>query len=141
MKVGIILALAILCSSIVFSSCAITSRSTGVEISCDDFNEHPNSIRNEFEAEIGDTIVVELCSNPTTGFRWEYETIGNIILKEVEHKFVDPEDEELIGAAGKEVWTFEVIDKGATEIRLAYNRTWEGGTKEEWTYLMIVTVD
>lgn len=141
MKVGTILALAILALSIMFSSCGIASRTIGVDISCDDFNEHPHSIRNEFEAEIGDKITVNLCSNPSTGFQWEYETIGNTVLKEESHDIIEPEDEGQVGTAGKEAWTFKVIDKGRTEIRLAYNQTWEGGIKEEWTYLIIVTVD
>jgi len=98
-------------------------------------------MRNEFEAEIGDKITAKLCSNPTTGFQWKYEIIGNIVLKEEDHDFEEAEDEGLTGAAGREVWTFEAIEKGTTEVRMEYSRPWEGGEQAEWTYTMIVTVE
>jgi hypothetical protein len=69
MKLKIFLILTILASVLILSSCFVTSRSIGVEISCDDFIEHPKSTINQFEVEIGDKITVELCSNPTTGFQ------------------------------------------------------------------------
>ena len=91
------------------------------------------------EVEIGDKITVKLCSNPTTGFKWKYETIGKVVLKEEDYDFEEP-DKDVVGADGKEVWTFEAIEKGTTEIRMEYSRPWEGGEKAEWTYTLYVTV-
>jgi len=122
-------------------SCFVTSREIGVEISCDQFNDSPHSMRNEFEAEVGDKITVKLCSNPTTGYQWKYEIIGDIVIKEEDHDFEEAEDEGLVGAAGKDVWTFEAIEKGTTEVRMEYSRSWEGGEQAEWTYTMTVTVE
>ena len=141
MKLRIMLTLTMLAASLSLLSCIVTSRATGVEISCEDFRENPHGMRDEFEVEIGDKITVELCSNPTTGFKWEYETIGEIVLKEEDYDFEEPKGEGIVGAAGKEVWTFEAIEKGTTEVRMEYSRPWEGGEKAEWTYLMIVTVE
>ena len=141
MKSKTILVLTIPVALLALSSCVVASRAIGVEISCDEFTENPHSIRNEFQVEIGETITVELCSNPTTGFEWKYETIGKIVLEEKEYKFVEPEDEGIVGASGKEAWTFEAIDKGTTEIRMEYTRPWEGGEQGEWTYTMTVTVE
>jgi len=70
-----------LVASLSLLSCIITSRAIGVEISCDEFNENPHNIRNEFQIEIGDKITVKLCSNPTTGFQWKYEAVGDIVLQ------------------------------------------------------------
>ena len=140
MKSRIILIFAMLAVSLSLFSCIITSRETHVEISCDQFNENPHG-RSEFQVEIGDKIFVKLCSNPTTGFQWKYETIGSIVLKEEDYDFEEAEDEGVIGAAGKEVWTFEAIETGTTEIRMEYSRTWEGGEQAEWTYTMTVMVE
>ena len=140
MKLRIILTLALLTASLSLLSCAIASRATGVEVSCDEFYEN-HDIRNEFQVAIGETITVELCSNPTTGFEWKYETIGKIVLQEEDYDFEEPEDEGVVGAAGKEVWTFEAIEKGTTELRMEYSRSWEGGEQAEWTYTMTVTVE
>ena len=138
MKLGIILALVMLAVSLSPLAC-ITSRDIDVEITCDQFNENHHA-RNEFQVEIGDKIRVKLCSNPTTGFQWEYETTVENVLKEEDHDFEEPE-KDIPGAAGIEVWTFEAAEKGTTEVRLVYSQSWEGGEKEEWTYTMTVTVE
>ena len=139
MKLRIILILAVVAISLSLSSC-ITFSETLVEITCDQINKSPHS-RNEFQVEVGDKITVKLCSNPTTGFQWKYETIGEIVLEEKKHEFVAPEDEGAVGAAGQEVWTFEATEKGTTEIRMEYTRPWEGGEQEQWTYTFTATVD
>ena len=141
MKLRTILVFVILATSLSLLSCIVTSRLTDVEISCDEFNENPHSIRNEFQAEIGDKITVKLCSNPTTGFQWTYQITGGTVIKEEDHDFEEPEDKGLIGTAGKEVWTFEAVEKGTAEVRMEYSRPWEGGEKTEWTYTMTVTVE
>jgi len=141
MRLKIISVIIMLVVSLSLLSCIVTSREMEVDISCDDFNQSPNSMRNEFEAEVGDKIRVKLCSNPSTGFQWKYEVIGNIVLKEEDYDFEEADDEELVGAAGKEVWTFEAIEKGTTEVRMEYTRSWEGGEQAEWTYTMFVTVE
>lgn len=141
MKVRIILIFLMLAASLSLLSCIITSRAIGVEISCDEFNENPHSIRNEFQVEIGDKITVKLCSNPTTGFQWKYEIIGDIVLKEEDHDFEEPEGEGVVGAAGEEIWTFEAVKQGTTEVRMEYSRPWEGGKQAEWTYTFTVTVE
>ena len=138
MRLRIILALVMLAVSISPLSC-ITSRDINVDITCDQFNENHHT-RNEFQVEIGDKIRVKLCSNPTTGFQWEYETTVKNVLKEEDHDFEEPK-EDVPGAAGIEVWTFEAAEKGTTEVRLVYSQSWEGVEKEEWTYTMTVTVE
>ncbi len=121
------------------SSC-ITSKLMTVDISCDEFRANPHSISNEFEVEVGDKITVKLCSNPTTGFKWDYEIVGKAVLKEEDYDYEEPEDENLIGAPGTEVWTFEAVEVGSTEVHLEYSQPHEGGIKKEWTYTMQVTV-
>ena len=140
MKLKIFLIFTIVATVLLLSSCIVTSSLTNVEISCDEFTEHPNSIRNEFQVEVGDKITVKLCSNPTTGFQWDYEmTIENILMKE-DHDFEPPEGD-VPGAAGAEVWTFEAVAKGTTTVQMEYSQPWEGGLKAERTYNMTVTVE
>jgi len=141
MKLRIIAVLVMLVASLTLLSCIVTSRAINVDISCDDLAESPHSVRNEFQVEIGDKITVKLCSNPTTGFKWKYETIGQIVLQEEDYDFEEPENGGALGAAGKEVWTFEAIAKGRTEVHMEYSQPWEGGEQGEWTYMFIVTVE
>ena len=138
MKLKLILLFTMLIVSVSLLSCIVTSRDINVEITCDEFNENHHA-RNEFQVEIGDKIRVKMCSNPTTGFQWEYEMSNERVLKEEDHDFEEPKGN-VPGASSIEFWTFEAVEKGTTEVRMEYSQPWEGGLKAEWTYTMTVTV-
>jgi predicted secreted protein len=138
MKLRIILIFVVLIASFSLPSC-VTSRDINVEITCDQFNEN-HHVRNNFQVEIGDKIRAKLCSNPTTGFEWEYEMSNENVIKEEDHDFEEPKGD-VLGVAGIEAWTFEAVDIGTTEVSMEYSQPWEGGLKAEWTYTMTVTVE
>jgi predicted secreted protein len=74
---------------------------------------------------IGRKFALVLESNRTTGYRWETSGPGDpAIVKFVENEYNGP-GTGLAGAGGKEVWTFEAVGKGETEISLKYLRPWE----------------
>ena len=121
------------------SSCLITSHDHNFEVSCEEFAE--NSHRStDLVVEVSDKIRLELCSNHSAGFQWDYEITTENIVKEEDHDFEEP-DEGVEGAAGTELWTFEAVEKGTTEIQMEYSQPWEGGLKAEWTYNVTVTVE
>jgi predicted secreted protein len=140
MKRKLIFVLSLLVITIVSVSCVITSRDIHVDISCDDFTKNPTNMLNNFQMEIGDKIYVGLCSNRSTGFEWSYEMSGDTAVKEEDHDFEEPENS-VPGAAGKETWTFEAIEKGTSVINLIYSQPWEGGIKGEWKYKIEVFVN
>ena len=109
MKLRIFLIFTIFTTVLLLSSCIVTSYDFKVEISCEEFGES-NHRSSEFEVEVGDKIRVELCSNPTTGFQWDYETTIENVLKEEDRDFEEPEGD-IPGAAGLDGWTFEAIEK------------------------------
>ena len=139
MKLRIFLIFTVLTNVLFLSSCIVTSYDYEADISCAEFDQS-NHRSGEFEVQVGDKIRVELCSNPTTGFQWDYEmTVANV-LKEEDHDFEEPEGDDP-GAAGTETWTFEAVEAGTTEVQMEYSQPWEGGLKAEWTYTMTVTVE
>ena len=140
MKSRILALLIIVVLTLTLLSCIVTSRDTHVEISCDDFTKNPTSMRNDFEIDIGDKLYIELCSNPTTGFEWSYQMSGDTAVMEEDHDFDAPEGD-VPGASGKETWTFEGVDKGATEIFMEYSQPWDGGIKQEWTYRITIKIE
>ena len=93
-----------------------------------------------FNMEVGDKVRVRLCSNTTTGFQWEYQMTQGNVLKEEDHDYEEPEGN-LAGAAGTELWTFEAVGAGETEVSMTYSQSWEGGEKDVWTYTMMITVE
>ena len=72
----------------------------------------------------GQKMIIELASNPSTGYRWEVREIDKGILRLRSIEFGKPETD-LFGAPQKQVFQFEVIDKGETIISLVYWRPWE----------------
>lgn len=114
-----------------------------VDASCDDF-ANPNigpAITKEVELDLDNLLVASLCSNATTGFTWELESIsGQGVLAHVDNKFVPPEQTEVVGAPGKEVWVFKALGKGTSAISMEYGQPWEGGAKDTWSIVFNATV-
>jgi predicted secreted protein len=139
MKLRFFLTLAILITILLLSSCVVTSHDYKAEISCGEFREI-NHRSDTFNVEVGDKIRLELCSNPTTGFQWDYETTIANVLKEEDHDFEEPKTD-VPGAPSIELWTFEAVNKGTTEVQMEYSQPWDGGIKAEWTFTIKVMVE
>jgi inhibitor of cysteine peptidase len=84
--------------------------------------------------EPGQQLQISLESNPSTGFRWNLvqEPDANVLIL-VSSTYVEPvTDDQVVGAPGTEVWTFEAAAAGTTSLELAYFRSFEpenvGGT-------------
>ena len=91
------------------------------------------------EIAVAGTLTVTLESNPTTGFQWELASISDqAVLEKQSNTFDDPEDTGMVGAPGKEVWTFRALKKGTSTISMEYGRPWEGGEKGVETFTLNV---
>ena len=131
-------------SALILGGCGQTkAQEVSVDVSCDDFSE-VQSISQEAQVPVGGLLVMTLCSNPTTGFKWESAEISDqTVLKETSHKFASLEEDKApsrVGTAGAEVWTFRALKAGNSTISVAYSRPWEGGEKAVWTYDLYVVV-
>ena len=65
---------------------------------------------------------------------------GAPAVKEEDYDYEEP-DSSLVGAAGKEKWTFEGVEKGVAQIMMEYSQPWDGGTKGAWVYQVTITVE
>jgi inhibitor of cysteine peptidase len=144
MKLRIIPVCALLILALWLVSCAPGTGVTAVEVSCDDFGSQPHMSK-EINVTAGDSFKVTLCSNPTTGFGWsESAQISDpTVVQQLKHESLASENEEaeaLVGAPGKEAWTFKALKKGTSTVSLEYSRPWEGGEKGEWTFNLTVVV-
>ena len=111
-----------------------------VEVICDEFasNHH---ITKDIEITFPGSLVVSLCSNPTTGFEWEEVNISEeSVIYQTERNYVSPEDSGIIGTAGKDVWSFNSGNSGQSTLTFKYSRPWDGGEKNEWTFTLNVDV-
>jgi inhibitor of cysteine peptidase len=95
------------------------------------------------EVEKGQTLVVTLESNPTTGYSWEViEGEGTVLQQkgEVEFQPSNAGDQQLVGAGGTETFRFEAAGTGEVTLKLIYHRSWEKGVEPLQTFSMQVTV-
>ncbi len=76
----------------------------------------------EVRVEQGDEFEVALCSNPSTGYRWEEPRIEDPArIAFVERKYSGALSS-LDGAAGTEVFAFEALAKGRSAISFSYGQ-------------------
>ena len=147
MKLKAISALILLSLSLCLVTCA-PSTGTSIEISCDDFGQQPHMSK-QINVAAGDTFAVTLCSNATTGFQWSEsaQISDKTVVQQKSRESIDtqsyiaPENKELVGVPGKEIWTFKALKKGTSTISMDYSRPWEGGEKGEWTFNLTVVVE
>ncbi len=89
------------------------------------------SVARSATALVGGTLVITLCSNASTGFRWDAPVYDRAHLRLVAHTSAGPHVV-MPGAAGTETFSFSVIGSGSTSVRFTYSQPWAGGTKAAW---------
>ena len=72
----------------------------------------------------GQEFEVALDSNPSTGYQWLVTGLDESLVMLLEDEYVPPESN-LIGAGGKQVFTFRALGEGQTGIDFEYARPWE----------------
>lgn len=94
------------------------------------------------ELAAGETLLVTLESNPTTGYSWQVSEVDEAVLKrkgEPEYK-QRAGSEGLVGAGGAETFRFEAAGAGRTTLTLVYARPWEQDVPPVETYSIVVVV-
>jgi len=80
---------------------------------------------------VGQTAVITLAENPTTGYRWEFKIVpeNQEILGNIKEKYIQQQTK-LIGAGGIKEFSFRVRSAGKAEIFGYYRRPWERENKK-----------
>jgi inhibitor of cysteine peptidase len=77
---------------------------------------------------VGNTFLLELPSNPTTGFDWHFDNLDEKTFQIISSGYT-PVAPQLCGSGGKDYWTIKALKPGNYKIKLLYYRTWEGKRK------------
>lgn len=91
----------------------------------------------------GQTLVVALESNPTTGYAWEVMEVDASLLQlqgEAEYNQGNTGDKQSVGAGGSETLRFLAVGTGETPLKLVYRRSWEMDVEPVQTLSLQVTV-
>ena len=110
-----------------------------IELTLDDFSAQNNIVK-DIQLTRPGSLIVSLGSNASTGYQWgEAEISDATKVTQASRNFLEPQTT-LVGAAGKDVWTFDAKAAGTTTIKMSYGRPWEGGEKNAFTLTINVTV-
>ncbi|MFH1088647.1 MAG: protease inhibitor I42 family protein [Patescibacteria group bacterium] len=76
---------------------------------------------------VGQKFQIVLPSNGTTGFKWELDnmTVGVLEKLSDEYKITDEYAENVVGAGGEEIWTFQVVQEERSHIVMKYRKPWD----------------
>ena len=88
----------------------------------------------------GDSLIISLESNPSTGYVWQVGKNDNAILRLVGQPAFRPSTDRMLGASGRQLFKFEAISTGSNALELGYVRPWEKGVAPAKTFGIIATV-
>lgn len=77
------------------------------------------------EIHTGDTLVVRLDENPTTGYAWALEAHEEVVVTLHSTVYV-PSSPSAVGGGGQRIFTFKGEQEGRVTLRFALRRTWAG---------------
>ncbi|WP_414563298.1 MULTISPECIES: protease inhibitor I42 family protein [unclassified Anabaena] len=105
------------------------------EITVDDTN-HDQQIT----LEKGNTLIIQLLSNPGIGYGWQIIKNDADKLQPVGDSVLEPLEEEAPGATENQVFRFLAQDTGFTSVELHYLRPWESNIPPLKTYRLNVQI-
>jgi inhibitor of cysteine peptidase len=88
----------------------------------------------------GEQFTITLESNPSTGYIWQFGKDLDMQYLKLINKKSKPINPTLIGTPITEVWTFESIKEGNTDICLIYKRPWEKKSQGEQKYTVTISI-
>ncbi len=88
----------------------------------------------------GNNFTITLDSNAATGYKWEIANSLDVeLVKLLDSKYI-PSKTDIVGAPGKEEWTFKAIKSGKAIISFNYARPWDKKTlsAQSDSYIVII---
>ncbi|MDZ5603542.1 protease inhibitor I42 family protein [Pseudomonas sp. RP23018S] len=90
---------------------------------------------------VGQTLTLQLSSNPTTGYRWRLAQPGAEVLRLLGPQvYTAPEDIGLVGSAGVTQWRFQAQHPGKRQLTLVYQQPWAPEVKPVETFSCTINV-
>lgn len=91
---------------------------------------------------VGQTLLVMLPTNPTTGFRWSITDPAASVLKSLGPEvYSNPEDAGVVGGAGQSTWRYLVSTAGSAHLKMAYQQPWAPEVVPEQTFDCAIDVN
>lgn len=88
---------------------------------------------------LGEDLIIDLESNPTTGYTWHLDDPKYVELTKTE--FIPRRGNGTLGRGGEQVFTLKGKQTGVETLLFSYKREWEGADKAVRTYQVTVRVE
>jgi inhibitor of cysteine peptidase len=88
----------------------------------------------------GETVKLQLDSNPSTGYQWTifgHPDQSMVAVQENDFQSASAQKKAVVGAGGVQSWTIKALKAGKTELTLWYCRPWESKIAERQCHLTI----
>ena len=91
---------------------------------------------------VGQSLVINLPANVTTGYSWNLTTTPNpTTLEKVMSSYeASVQSTPVVGGGGQEIWQFKGLKAGTTTLTLSYAHSWEISQSTTDTFTLTVTV-
>jgi inhibitor of cysteine peptidase len=87
----------------------------------------------------GETFIIKLSGNPTTGYGWQLTNVDETILKQVNNPSYKP-DTLMTGSGGTYTYKFTAQSAGTTTLNFSYLRSWEKNVPPYKTFTITLMV-
>jgi len=88
----------------------------------------------------GQSLIITLASNPSTGYSWNIVSIDPALLKQVGEKEYKQESDRK-GGGGHTIFRFRGTGKGKLSLKLAYYQGWEKNSSYEKTFTVTILTE
>ena len=92
----------------------------------------------ELVLRIGETLVLALAENRTTGYRWQFISNAEPVCK-LRGDHIEPAGS--LGAGGAHTWEFEATATGEAHLNMAYARAWDPAGSPAGTFEVSLKVE
>ena len=131
---GLILLLAML-----ISACAPAAKPTMDPVIPTQYSVTETDQGKTFTLHTGDSLVIVLDSNPSTGYSWVVKSVDNPVLS-LDGEPAFKSDSSRLGASGKTTLTFTTVRSGSQALTLLYQRPFEKDVQPLKTFTIDVVV-
>ncbi|MCX6858546.1 MAG: protease inhibitor I42 family protein [Verrucomicrobia bacterium] len=89
------------------------------------------TVEGVLRAKAGETFIIKLKANHTTGYSWALSGQEDpSLVEKVSNDYLnDPHEPGMVGVGGVEHWTFRALKKGTIVLSFNYGRPWEKNTE------------
>lgn len=88
-----------------------------------------------FATSPGATFDVDLKGNYTTGYSWNIVDCDKNIIQPAGSQYT-PNKPQLVGSGGVQHYTFNIVGKGQTTLKITYHRVWEKDVAPAQTFTL-----